>query len=201
MIMLILCFSAVSCGNVLKQEENNVTEQTVVNKAINGSDEIITLPPELVITNSLHEISAIRCGYYWEHEDEKGETVGETCDAAHPLDCRELLPTFDIFYTTQSRISPEIAYLMFDICPDKVTVTKWNEDAAADEYDSGQAVEVSVTDDGYKYIELCDASLYEIYAEWDSKEKYRGNARYSFIANLVQPIIVSGVEQSLPFAD
>lgn len=171
-------------GDMSVTDEPGMTDGDIV---IEKSDKV-TEPPELIVVCGEEKNKTLKGGYSWEYMNEDGTSMAVIADSAHPLDCRDIMPEVRIAYATTSALHPRIAYLQFGIVPDEVVVRYWEESDWGDTLAGSETLEVRVTEADYAdgsystnySVELLEGNyIYEVIAEWNSAETYKGEARYS----------------------
>lgn len=171
-------------GDMAVTDEPGMTEGDIVIELTQ-----VTEPPELTVVCGEEEYKTLKGGYSWEYMNEDGTSMAVIADSAHPLDCRDIMPEVRIVYATISALHPRIAYLQFGIVPDRVAVRYWKEADWGDTLAGSETLEMLVTEADYAdgsystnySVELLEGNyIYEVIAEWNSAETYKGEARYSF---------------------
>ncbi len=159
---------------------NTVYAITLKTPAAENTD--IALSKELqglTIAYGEEEITAWVGGHAWIYEDENSEKNAITADSNHPLHCMETMPFIPVYATTVSHAvgyEPGQVTLNFDVEPTKITVYRY-EVEAADE----TAGEEIIMDNGYVLDLAFGNYLYHIAAEWDYPDKeIGGNVDYAF---------------------
>lgn len=133
-----------------------------------NSPVILEKPPALTVVCGQAETDALPGSYSWQLENADGTTTNITADSAHPLDCRDLLSPLE---TTEAT-----AALRFSEEPDSIVDIQcwsdehWSEPAAESEAVSVSGSTMELKSGGY---------IYEITAQWDTKDGYGGTAHYS----------------------
>lgn len=172
-----------------KTSDNNNNKTTT-------SDLVLEEPPALTVVCGNESIEALRGTTSWQYDNGNGTFTGINSDSMHPLQAKEFMLPLNIIPTPYSHIDPLMAYLQWDVTPDKVTVHCWSEDfwgQYGDYDDTSEEIEVQKLDIEIAYgsdetqrtadytIRLKDENyIYEVVAEWNSSYKYFGTAYYSF---------------------
>ena len=129
----------------------------------------------------------------WTYENGDGTGAGFESDSIHPLEAKEFMLPLSINPTATSSNDPLVAYLRWDIMPDKVTVHCWSEECwgqfdAKSEDVPVEVLKIDFADGSYDTnfcIELKDENyIYEIIAEWNSAQNYGGTVYYSFYTEM-----------------
>ena len=125
--------------------------------------------PGLTISYGDEEITAWVGTHHWIYEDD-----AITADSKHPLHCMETMPFIPVYATTVSHAvgyEPGQVTLIFDIEPTKITVYRYDVDAADET--TGEEI---IMDNG-DVLDLAYGSyLYHIAAEWDYQDKELGGS-------------------------
>lgn len=135
--------------------------------------------PGLKIAYGYEEITAWVGSHSWIYEDEKGEKTAITADSNHPLHCMETMSFIPVWATTVSHAvgyEPGQVTLKFDVEPTKITVYRYDVEAADE-----TAGEEIIMDNGYILDLAFGNYLYHIAAEWDYPDKeLGGSCDYAF---------------------
>ena len=134
--------------------------------------------PELTISYGKEEITAWIGGHSWIYEDENGKKNAVMADSSHPLHCMETMPIIPVWPTTISHAvgyEPGQVTLNFDVEPTRITVYRYEADAADE-----TAGEEIIMDNGYVLDLAYGNYLYHIAAEWDYPEELGGSGDYAF---------------------
>ena len=170
-------------------------DRTTTDKSI-SNDTVLENPPDLIVQCGSESVEALKGTSTWQYDNGNGTFTGVSSDSMHPLQAKEFMTPLNIIPTPYSHIDPLLAYLQWDVTPDKVTVRCWSEDCWG-QYgsyeDTSEEIEVQKLD-----IEIAHGSnetqrtadytirlkeenhIYEVVAEWNSSVKYFGTAYYSF---------------------
>jgi hypothetical protein len=142
------------------------------------SDNVLEDPPNLTISTWNSSIEAMMGTTSWGYDKGDGTWSGVDIDCLHPLDSKEFMPALQITPSPYSSKSSLDAALFFDIAPDAITVCCWSDIHWGNI--SAESEDISVRD---FTIELKNGGyIYEVFARWDSSDKYEGTAYYSFYA-------------------
>ena len=157
---------------------------------------ILKTPPALTVICGNESIETLRGTTSWQYDNGNGTFTGINSDSMHPLQAKEFMTPLNIIPTPYSHIDPLMAYLQWDVTPDKVSVRCWSEDCwgqYGDYDDTTEEIEVQKIDIEIAHgsnetqrtadytIRLKDENyIYEVVAEWNSSDKYFGTAYYSF---------------------
>lgn len=140
--------------------------------------------PGLTISYGEEEITAWVGGHSWIYKDKNGEKNAITADSNHPLHCMETMPFIPVYATTVSHAvgyEPGQVTLNFDVEPTKITVYRYDVEAAGE-----TAGEEIIMDNGY-FLDLAYGNyLYHIAVEWDYPDKLGGTADYAFYTKAPQ---------------
>lgn len=135
--------------------------------------------PELTISYGEEEITAWLGSHSWIYEDEKGEKNAIIKESNHPLHCMETMSFIPVIATTVSHAvgyEPGQVTLNFDVEPTKITVYRYDVDAADE-----TAGEEIIMDNGYVLDLSFGNYLYHIAAEWDYPDsELGGSGDYAF---------------------
>ena len=133
-----------------------------------NSPVILEKPPALTVVCGQAETDALPGSYSWQLENADGTTTNIIADGAHPLDCRDLLSPLE---TTEA--TAELSFLEE---PDSiVNVQRWSDEHWSEPAADSEAVSVNGST-----MELKSGGyIYEITAQWDTKNGYGGTAHYS----------------------
>lgn len=135
--------------------------------------------PGLTISYGDEEITAWVGGHSWVYEDEKGEKNAIIKESNHPLHCMETMSFIPVWATTVSHAvgyEPGQVTLNFDVEPTKITVYRYDVEAADE-----TAGEEIIMDNGYVLDLAFGNYLYHIAAEWDCPDKeLGGSGDYAF---------------------
>lgn len=134
--------------------------------------------PELTISYGDEEITAWLGGHSWIYEDEKGEKNAIIKESNHPLYCMETMSFIPVYATTVSHAvgyEPGQVTLKFDVEPSKITVYRYDVEAA----DETVGEEI-IMDNGYVLDLAFGNYLYHIIPEWDFPEELGGSGDYAF---------------------
>jgi len=169
--------------------------RTSTDKSI-SNDTVLQNPPDLIVNCGNESIEALRGTTSWQYDNGNGTFSGINSDSMHPLQAKEFMTPLNIIPTPYSHIDPLMAYLQWDVTPDKVSVRCWSEDCwgqYGDYDDTSEEIEVQKLDIEIAHgsnetqrtadytIRLKDENyIYEVVAEWNSSDKYFGTAYYSF---------------------
>lgn len=161
-----------------------------------SNDTVLQNPPDLIVNCGNESIEALRGTTSWQYDNGNGTFSGINSDSMHPLQAKEFMTPLNIIPTPYSHIDPLMAYLQWDVTPDKVSVRCWSEDCwgqYGDYDDTSEEIEVQKLDIEIAHgsnetqrtadytIRLKDENyIYEVVAEWNSSDKYFGTAYYSF---------------------
>lgn len=161
-----------------------------------SNDTVLQSPPDLIVNCGKESIEALRGTTSWQYDNGNGTFTGINSDSMHPLQAKEFMTPLNIIPTPYSHIDPLMAYLQWDVTPDKVSVRCWSEDCwgqYGDYDDTSEEIEVQKLDIEIAHgsnetqrtadytIRLKDENyIYEVVAEWNSSDKYFGTAYYSF---------------------
>lgn len=151
----------------------------VYGEAISTTGEIkiaLYQPPEARLHHSNGTDTIVTGGYSWVTTDEDGLMNATVADAAHPLDCRDLLEPIYVSGDTAALELIDGTYFVTESCrPDSVTVrcwpdTQWGNTDAESETVSCDYPVFAVKPGGY---------IYEITAVWnDSANTHSGTVCY-----------------------
>lgn len=170
-------------------QENYIDIRTGNIKDFIENGVVLAKPPVLTVVCGEASIEALKGGYSWEtvNEDDTATTV--IADSAHPLDCKEMMPSIRLMPGYLSHVNPFAAYLQWSVHPDNVSVRCWSEECWG-QYDAEsedlpvKTLEIDFVGGGYGtnfIIDLKDGTyIYEVTAQWDRTEHYNGTAYYSF---------------------
>ena len=169
--------------------------RTSTDKSI-SNDTVLQNPPALTVICGNESIEALRGTTSWQYDNGNGTFSGINSDSMHSLQAKEFMTPLNIIPTPYSHIDPLMAYLQWDVTPDKVSVRCWSEDCwgqYGDYDDTSEEIEVQKLDIEIAHgsnetqrtadytIRLKDENyIYEVVAEWNSSDKYFGTAYYSF---------------------
>lgn len=169
--------------------------RTSTDKSI-SNDTVLQNPPDLIVNCGNESIEALRGTTSWQYDNGNGTFSGINSDSMHPLQAKEFMTPLNIIPTPYSHIDPLMAYLQWDVTPDKVSVRCWSEDCwgqYGDYDDTSEEIEVQKLDIEIAHgsnetqrtadytIRLKDENyIYGVVAEWNSSDKYFGTAYYSF---------------------
>lgn len=133
-----------------------------------SSTAISARPPPLTVLSGQTATDALLGTYSWQVKNADGTFADTRADSAHPLDCKDLLSLLETAETT--------ATLSFLEEPDSiVNVQCWSDEHWSDHTANSEAVTVNG-----KTMELKSGGyIYEIIAQWDTKNGYGGTAHYS----------------------
>ena len=129
---------------------------------------ILEKPPVLTVVSGQAETDAMLGSYSWQLENADGTTTNIIADGAHPLDRQDLLSPLE---TTEAT-----AALRFSEEPDSIVDIRcwsdehWSEPSADSEAVSVNGSTMELRSGGY---------IYEVAAQWDTKDGYGGTAYYS----------------------
>ncbi|MGI6617979.1 MAG: hypothetical protein ACOX36_08080 [Saccharofermentanales bacterium] len=144
------------------------------------SDDIFEDAPALTVSTWNSSIEAMMGTTSWGYDKGDGTWSGVDIDCLHPLDSntKEYMPVLQVALTSNSAENPIDAVLQFSIAPDTITVCCWSDIYWGNTSAEGEPVPVrdftiALKDGGY---------IYEVFARWDSSDKYEGTASYSFYA-------------------
>lgn len=130
--------------------------------------------PGLTISYGEEEITAWVGAHHWIYGDD-----AITADSNHPLQCMETMSFILVHATTVSHAvgyEPEQVTLNFDVEPTKITVYRYDVEAADE-----TAGEEIIMDNGYILDLAYGNYLYHIAAEWDYPDKeLGGSGDYAF---------------------
>ncbi len=156
---------------------------------------IFEISPVLTVNYIDSGFEALRGTTSWIYDLGDGTSSGIEMDCAHPLDCKEVMPAITLFKGTYMDSDTLSAELVFEAAPDSLTVRCWSDEywGRADEGDADyELVDVTAMDPGtipgytgtlspVFSFQLKEGNyIYEIIAEWNSREEYSGTSRYSF---------------------
>lgn len=133
-----------------------------------NSNIILEAPPALAVVSDNTNMGALLGGYSWQKMNGDGTVTETECESLHPLDCKDLLLTYETTETT--------ATLNFTESPDRIlSVQCWSDEHWADPTANSEDVIIRGN-----VIELKPGGyIYEITAEWDADNGYGGTANYS----------------------
>ena len=159
---------------------------------LSGCAEPLTEPPKLTVTHSETAIEALRGGFSWTVFHGDGTAVSTEADSAHPLQCRDITPVLSLKPSPLSHVDPFAAYLEFETAPDTVrarcwSTESWGMDDAESEDVSAEVMDSAEGSGGTAWVlHLTDEdAIYEVTAEWDAPEQYRGRGTYIFCTKAV----------------
>ena len=166
--------------------EAQMSENSPGTEKKKSDNNILTDAPELTVETADQNITAMQGTTSWMYHVEGDTWSGLETDSMHPLDnnSREIIPVLRYnTLSTNKRMKPNDANLLFDPVPDSVTVRCWDEKYWGNPEENDNKAEL-LPYKGYNFcIELKDGGyIYEVIAEWNSNPKYNGTARYSFYA-------------------
>ena len=121
--------------------------------------------PGLTIAYGEEEITAWVGSHSWIYEDEKGEKNAIIKESNHPLHCMETMSFIPVWATAVSHAvghEPGQVTLNFDVEPTKITVYRYDVEAADET--TGEEI---IMDNGYVLDLAYGNYLYHIAAEWD----------------------------------
>ena len=148
------------------------------NRLLNDENANIILeePPGLVVISDETAFDTLLGIYVWQKRNSDGTSTETQADSPHPLDCENLLLKFETSETT--------AALNFTENPSSIlNIQCWNEK----HWNNPDASSENVTIDRYE-IELKPGGyIYEVVAEWDTKESgYGGIVHYYFYIQVLE---------------
>lgn len=150
---------ALACGLGLAGCSSSAEESSTV---------VLEQPPALTVVSGQAETDALLGTYSWQWKNADGTTENIASDSAHPLDCKDWLSPLETTETT--------AALNFLEKPDSiVSVQCWSDAHWSDSAADSEAVAVS----GNTMELKSGGYIYEITAQWDTKDGYGGEAYYS----------------------
>ena len=133
-----------------------------------SSTDVLEQPPTLTVVSGQAELDALLGTYSWQWKNADGTTENIASDSAHPLDCKDWLSPLETAETT--------ATLNFLEGPDPiVTVQCWSDAHWSDPAADSEAVVVN----GNTMELKSGGYIYEITAQWDTKDSFGGKAHYS----------------------
>lgn len=162
------------------EDENHYLVQSPSDLEKPVSESILTEPPILTISTLNGSVEALRGTTSWLYDNGDGTWTGIESDSMHPLDSntKQYMPTLLIASTSHSSKKPVEAVLQFDVTPDEVSIHCWSDEHWGHPF--AKSEDILINDFS---IELKNSGyIYEIIAHWNSSEKYRGTAYYSFYA-------------------
>ena len=159
---------------------------------LSGCAEPLTEPPKLTVTHSETAIEALRGGFSWTVFHGDGTAVSTEADSAHPLQCRDSAPILPLKPSPLSHVDPSAVYLEFETAPDAVYARCWSAESWGMDDAESEDVSAEVTDSAGSpagtawVLHLTDEdAIYEVTAEWDAPEQYRGRGTYIFCTKAV----------------
>ena len=126
-------------------------------------------PPALAVVSDETSQRALLGAFTWQRRTPDGTTTQQLADAAHPLDCRELLEPLDTTAAT--------AALQFTQAPNEVhSVRCWSDTYWGQTGQSGKELkfhgnEIPLQPGGY---------IYEVTAVWGAEDGWGGTVSYAF---------------------
>lgn len=136
---------------------------------------ILEAPPALAVVSDNTNMGALLGSYSWQKMNGDGTVTETESESLHPLDCKDLLLTYE---TTEMT-----ATLNFTESPDRIlSVQCWSDEHWADS--SANSEDVIIRGN---VIELKPGGyIYEIKAEWDADNGYGGTANYSLYLTMIE---------------
>lgn len=134
--------------------------------------------PGLTVAYDDTSFAAWLGGHSWVYVNEDGTKNAITADSNHPLECTETMPFIPVYATTVSHAvgyEPAQVTLQFDIEPDKLTVYRYDLDAATDT--EGEEI---IMCNGYILNLAFGNYLYHIIPEWSFPDDLGGSGDYAF---------------------
>lgn len=139
--------------------------------------------PGLTIAYGEEEITAWVGSHSWIYEDEKGEKNAIIKESNHPLHCMETMSFIPVWATAVSHAvghEPGQVTLNFDVEPTKITVYRYDVEAADET--TGEEI---IMDNGYVLDLAYGNYLYHIAAEWDYPDnELGGSGDYAFYTKI-----------------
>lgn len=176
--------------------EGSFYEKEKTSNNTKTSDLVLENPPALTVICGKESIETLRGTTSWMYQNEDGTGTGIESDSMHPLQAKEFMTPLNIIPTPYSHIDPLMAYLQWDVTPDKVSVRCWSEDCWGQygNYDDTsedievQKLDIEIAHDSNETQRTADYTIrlkegnhiYEVVAEWNSSDKCFGTAYYSF---------------------
>lgn len=135
-------------------------------------------PPEMRVVIGKEELPSLRGGFTWTGIAKNGKAQTIVADALHPLEAKELVPILTLRPTVYSAQEPNLAYLDFDLLPDRITARRWSASDWGNPKAQGEEVTVESAT-----IRLEEHFIYEITATWDIANGFGGEVTYAFYTN------------------
>ena len=129
---------------------------------------VLETPPALTVVSGQTEMDALLGTYSWQWNNADGTTEHIASDSAHPLDRRDWLSPLE---TTE----PTAALNFFEKPDSIINVQCWSDAHRSDPAADSEAVAVN----GNTMELKSSGCIYEITAQWDTKDGYGGKAHYS----------------------
>ena len=151
-------------GEIMESDPARITqvEKVELMEPSVPEEKPLKAPPVLTVTCGGSSIEALKGGFSWCCGSE-----AIIADSAHPLQCRDLMPSLGGSGTAQ---------LSFDVAPDELSVRRWGADCWGEP--ASESEDVPVTEFS---IELAEGEyIYEVTAEWNLFDGFGGMASYSF---------------------
>lgn len=130
------------------------------NRLLNEEDTAVVLekPPVLTVISDETAVEAMLGSYMWQRAEQGGEITAMIADSAHPLECKDLLPSLET--------TGQTAQLRFTAQPDEIlSVRCWSDAHWGDLSAKSETVDFSGDT-----IELKEGGyIYEIVARWDAE--------------------------------
>lgn len=135
---------------------------------------VLTEPPILSVEYEENKIEALRGGYKWTVYNKDGTGTSTTTDSAHPLECKEIMPTI-------IKKEDDFVKLKFEVEPKSVFVRVWSDKYWGDvENAEKNLFEVTVHNNVINLLDNEAGVIYEVFATWELEGYYNGDSLYSF---------------------
>ena len=141
--------------------------------------EVVDRPPDLIVNYEDQSIKARHCLTNWEYTTEDGLQSALMGDGPHPLMAKHTSP-----FITLNQAEPMEVWLSWDIVPDLVEVSRWDEESweqlETEPMESYRIMEGNEAGDSYLLRPKDGNYIYEIVATWQNAPNFGGTVRYSF---------------------
>lgn len=160
-------------------------------------------PPTLTVICEGNNTEAMLGTYSWHYPNWDGTMTAIEADSIHPLQAKEYMEPLNLIPSYLSHIDPYAVYSQFDVAPDSVEVSYWDEECwgRTDASFEHKAISVNKTEDTdtngnplfvYSFQRSEETAIYIISAKWESYENFGGTAYYSFYTTypLLEPQVI-----------